>query len=275
MKEGWLVRVRTLTVMACLVCAIAGCAAGRNDQPERPAPTTPWAPAVGASWQYQLQGEIDTSVDADVYILDLFDVDESVIEELHRAGRRVVCYVNAGAYEEWRPDASAFPEEIIGEPLRNWPGEFWLDIRRLEMLEPIMAERFDLCRDKGFDAVDPDNLNGYTQESGFQISPEDQLRFNRMLARLAHERSLGIGLKNDLEQVEELIADFDFAVNEDCVLEEECALLLPFIDEGKAVLHVEYRLPTAQFCPVTRPLGFSSIRKPLDLTAPREACADN
>ncbi len=151
-------------------------------------------------------------------------------------------------------------------------GEAWLDVRRLDVLEPIMAARLDLCRAKGFDAVDPDNLDGYRNDTGFPLTPEDQLRFNRMIARLAHERSLGVGLKNDLEQVEQLVGDFDFAVNESCVDQGECELLRPFLDAGKAVLHVEYELPTSEFCDVTASMGFSSISKPRDLSAPREAC---
>jgi hypothetical protein len=180
--------------------------------------------------------------------------------------------VNVGAYENWRPDASRFPSDVVGEPLENWRREAWLDIRRLDVLEPVLAARFDLCRDKGFDAVDPDNLDGYRQDTGFPLTPEDQIRFNRMIAWLAHERSLGVGLKNDVEQADELVGAFDFAVNESCVNLGECELLRPFVDAGKAVLHVEYDLPTADFCDVTVSLGFSSIRKGRDLSAPREAC---
>jgi hypothetical protein len=151
-------------------------------------------------------------------------------------------------------------------------GEAWLDVRRLDVLEPIMAARLDLCRAKGFDAVDPDDVDGYRHDTGFPLTPEDQLRFNRMIARLAHERSLGVGLKNDLEQVGQLVGDFDFAVNESCVDQGECELLRPFVEAGKAVLHVEYELPISEFCDVTPRMGFSSISKPRDLSAPREGC---
>jgi hypothetical protein len=81
-----------------------------------------------------------------------------------------------------------------------------------------------------------------------------------------------VALKNDLGQVENLVVDFDFAVNEECVAYDECQELMPFIRAGKTVLHVEYSLPLSEICPVTRPLSFSSMRKPLDLTAPREPC---
>lgn len=207
-----------------------------------------------------------------MYIVDLFDVDASVVDELHGAGRQVVCCLNAGAYEQWRPDASQYPTEVVGEPLADWPGEAWLDIRQLDQLEPIIAARLDLGREKGFDAVEPDNVDGYSHETGFPLTADDQLRFNRRLAEMAHERSLEVALKNDLDQVDELVSDFDFAVNESCVEEDECELLEPFVSDGKMVLHVEYDLSIEEFCPVTAALGFSSIRKPLDLMSPVEPC---
>jgi hypothetical protein len=257
-------------LVACCLCVLVGCA----DALPAAQPTSEqrWVPEVGASWQYQLQGRVDATSDAQIYVVDLFDVDAALVDELHRARRNVVCYVNAGAYERWRPDASRFPPDVIGERLKRWRGEAWLDIRRLDVLEPIMAARLDLCRDKGFDAVDPDNLDGYRQDTGFALTPDDQLRFNRMIARLAHERSLAVGLKNDLEQVGQLVGDFDFAVNESCVELGECELLRPFVVARKAVLHVEYDLPTHAFCDATTNLGFSSIRKPRDLSVPLEAC---
>ena len=129
-----------------------------------------------------------------------------------------------------------------------------------------------MCRRKGFDGVEADNVDGYTQDSGFPLTADDQLRFNRWSPTLAHERSMTIGLKNDLDQVAALVGDFDFAVNESCVEYRECEALTPFTAQGKPVLHVEYDLDTNAFCPVTERLGFRSIRKPLDLNAPVEPC---
>ncbi len=254
-------------------CVLAGLLVGCGGPP---APSTPvaawWAPAVGTPWQWQLHGEIDTGVDVPVYDVDLFEVDRAFVEELHGAGRKVICYLSAGSREDWRPDADRFPAAVTGTELDGWPGERWLDVRQLEVLEPIMARRMDTCRDKGFDAVEPDNVDGYANESGFPLTADDQLRYNRMLARLAHDRGLGVALKNDLAQIDDLVADFDFAVNEECAAYDECRELTPFIHAGKAVLHVEYSLPLSDFCPVTKALSFSSMRKPLDLTAPREPC---
>jgi len=61
---------------------------------------------------------------------------------------------------ELRPDAGAFPDAVKGDS-NGWSGERWLDIRRLDVLGPIMQRRLDLCKQKGFDAVEPDK--SYTQ----------------------------------------------------------------------------------------------------------------
>jgi hypothetical protein len=235
-------------------------------------PVDIWRPAPTTTWQWQLTGTIDQSVDAQMYDVDLFDTPASVVAELHARGRRVVCYLSAGSFEDWRPDAGSFPEAVKGSPLDGWPGERWLDIRRLDVLGPIMERRMDLCREKGFDGVEPDNVDGYANRSGFSLTAADQLAYNRFLAKAAHARGLSVGLKNDLGQVAELEPDFDWALNESCYAYRECGLLSPFVSAGKAVFHVEYDLATSQFCADARGRGFMSMRKTWDLGAWRETC---
>ncbi|GAB4052422.1 endo alpha-1,4 polygalactosaminidase [Catellatospora paridis] len=231
-----------------------------------------WQPRVGASWQWQLSGKIDLTVAADVYDLDAFTTTAAQVADLHRAGRKVICYVNAGAYEEFRPDRGRYPAEVLGRDLSGWPGERWVDIRRWDLLEPILTARFTMCRDKGFDGVEPDNVDAYANDSGFPLRAADQLEFNGRVAKLARGLGLAVGLKNDVEQAADLVGVMDFAVNEECAKYRECSALGVFIAAGKPVFHVEYELPPAAFCPVTKPLGFSSIGKPLELGAQRTAC---
>jgi hypothetical protein len=224
------------------------------------------------TWQWQLSKAVDVTVDAQVYDIDGAGNSADVVRTLHAKGRRVICYVNAGAAEDFRADRGAFPPSLVGRG-DGWPGERWLDIRRRDVLRPIMAARFDVCRQKGFDGVEADLADGFTNNTGFPLTASDQLAYNRMLASLAHERGLSIGLKNDLRQVGELVGDFDFAINEQCVQYRECALLTPFIRAGKAVFHVEYGEDNARFCTQTVALGFSSMRKNKRLDAPRWPCA--
>ncbi|MFI8092832.1 endo alpha-1,4 polygalactosaminidase [Streptomyces sp. NPDC086080] len=230
-----------------------------------------WRPRPGLAWQWQLSGRLDTSVDVPVYDIDGFDHSRATVAKLHRDGRKVICYLSTGAWEDFRPDAGDFPAAVIGRG-NGWEGERWLDIRRTDVLEPLMAERVDMCRDKGFDAVEPDNMDGYRNRTGFPLTAADQLRYNRLIARLAHERGLAVGLKNDLDQIPRLVDDFDFAVNEQCAQYGECARLTPFVEAGKAVFHVEYELPTGRFCADSRRLKLSSLLKKYELDAWRRPC---
>jgi hypothetical protein len=235
------------------------------------APGKIWVPNQGVSWQWQLSGKIDTSVKAHVYDIDS-EVSKKTVRTLHAKGRRVICYISAGSWENFRPDAAKFPASVKGKTLDGWPDERWLDIRQVATLRPIMAARMDVCRAKGFDGVEPDNVDGYTNDSGFPLTAAEQRTYNLMLASLAHARGLSVGLKNDIDQAKALQPFFDFAVNEQCRQYRECGRLKPFLGAGKAVFHAEYDLTRAQFCPQSKALGLSSIRKKLNLGVWRRAC---
>jgi hypothetical protein len=234
--------------------------------------TAVWQPTPGTTWQWQLTGEIDTSFDVAMYDIDLFDVPQSVIDALHEDGRIVICYFSAGSYEEWRPDAADFPSSVQGNPLDGWPGESWLDVRQIDTLGPIMQARLELAVQKGCDGVEPDNVDGYANNSGFPLTATDQLTYNIWLATQAHNKDLSIGLKNDLDQVPELLPHFDWALNEQCFQYDECDLLLPFTQAGKAVFGVEYEGELADFCPQATANQFSWLLKDLDLGPMRAAC---
>lgn len=238
---------------------------------ELPAPTI-WQPTPGTSWQWQLSGEIDTSFDVQMYDIDLFDAPQQVIDTLHQEERIVICYFSAGSHEEWRPDAADFPAEVLGAPLEGWEGERWLDVRQVELLAPIMEGRLDLALQKGCDGVEPDNVDGYANESGFPLTGDDQLAYNRWLAQAAHERGLSIGLKNDLAQIPQLVNDFDWALNEECFAYDECELLLPFIAANKAVFGVEYEGSPDDFCPRANAFNYDWLYKNLELDEYRVAC---
>jgi hypothetical protein len=231
-----------------------------------------WRPSPGTSWQIQFAGELDTSLDVQVYDLDLFDVPGSLVSQLHTQGRKVVCYFSAGSWEEWRPDAAQFPESVKGNDLEGWPGEKWLDIRQISTLGSIMAARLDLASQKGCDGVDPDNMDGYQNDSGFPLLPDDQLAYNQWIAAQAHARGLAVGLKNDLGQIEELLPYFDWALNEQCFQYNECDLLLPFVQAGKPVFGIEYQGDPAEFCPQANAMNFDFLKKRLELDAWRIAC---
>ena len=240
--------------------------------PRYPAlPSAIWKPDLNTSWQWQLSTPVDQSVNVKMYDIDMFDNDASVVAALHAAGRKVMCYVDVGTWENWRPDAGQFPASVKGKN-NGWPGEKWLDVRRIDILGPIMKARMDLCQAKGYDALEPDNIDGYSNSTGFPLQYQDQIAYNTFIANEAHARGLAVALKNDLEQVGDLLPLFDFALDEQCFQYNECSLLLPFIGANKAVFEVEYKLNTNQFCPSANTMNFNSMKKHLKLDAYRSPC---
>jgi hypothetical protein len=225
-----------------------------------------WQPEPGATWQWQLTGTIDTSVDASVFDIDLVDAPQATIDELHAAGRKVICYFSAGTYENWRGDAAQFPVSARGNGVDGWPGEQWLDTRDATV-RAIMMARMDAAVGKRCDGVEPDNVDGYANAPGFPLTAATQLDYNTFIATAAHARGLTVGLKNDLDQVAALEPSFDWALNEECSRYSECAMLQPFVAAKQAVFHCEY----STACPAPES-GFSTILKHLDLGVPRTVC---
>ena len=238
-----------------------------------------WTPIPGLSWQWQLQNAFDFSVAARVYDIDLFDTPVETISTLKSSGSRVICYFNAGAWEDWRTDAANFPESVKGNMLSGYADEKWLDIRQVDSLADVMLARFDLAVAKGCDAVEPDNIDGYSNNTGFALTAQDQINYNLWLSNQANARGLSIGLKNDVEHVQELEPFFDWALNEQCLEYNECDTLLPFIASNKAVFGVAYvnngQVYDAQnICSVTDAKEYSWIIKHFDLDSWLDSCAD-
>jgi hypothetical protein len=245
-----------------------GVLSGSGDGHWRPSPRT-------SAWQWQLQGKLDPNLRASVYDIDGFEATRGDVAGLHRRGRLAICYLDVGSWESFRPDAGRFPKAVIGERYAGFPNERWLDVSRFRLFAKPLEGRIETCARKGFDAVEPDNVAGWEaeNETGFQITYGDQLRFNRWIARQVHRRGMAVALKNDPRQVKQLAGLFDFAIVEECFQYDECGAYLPFIRRDKAVFEAEYELDTSDFCPQAIALGFSAIRKSYDLFAqPWEPC---
>ncbi|WCN10939.1 endo alpha-1,4 polygalactosaminidase [Marinomonas mediterranea] len=212
-----------------------------------------YQPVIGDTWQWQLQGTLNTDYNATVYDIDLFDTSWKTIRALHAKRHKVICYFSAGTYEEWRDDKDRFKPEHIGTALDDWKGEYWIDIRARH-IKKVMIARLDLAKKKGCDGVEPDNVDGYLKETGFNLTYDDQIAFNRFLAGEAHQRGMIVALKNDLDQVAELVSYFDLAINEQCFEFDECDKLQPFIDQNKPVFNAEYKAEWANNGPLKQRL---------------------
>jgi hypothetical protein len=254
---GALIAILVLLFLPAAAAALPGVAKTRH---WRPPPTT-------AAWQWQLQGEIDTGVAAGVYDIDGFEARKSDVRALHRRHRRVICYLDVGSWESFRPDAGRFPRSAIGRRYEGFPDERWLDVSRFRLFAKPLEARIAMCARKRFDAVEPDNIAGWENKTGFDITRADQLRFNRWIAHEVHGRGMAVALKNDGGQVKQLVHLFDFAIVEQCFQYQECGLYRPFVRRGKAVFEAEYELDPAKFCAAARAIDFSAIRKSYDLFA--------
>jgi hypothetical protein len=279
-----------------------------NAYPPQPSPSAPtiWKPPLEVDWQWMIDHALDindatdmgrvsmtgtTLPEPQVYDIDGFfnghdpncnikdkngycvDGENDVVNQLHAKGKKVICYIDAGVYEDYRPDAYKFPPEVIGSTDPPWNESYWLDIRRIDILGPIMEARMKMCKDKGFDAIEPDEIDGYSNDTTFGMTYEDQINYNRFIANMAHNNlGISIGLKGDIDQVKDLVNDFDWTLNEECFQYQECDLLQPFSTAGKSVLQVEYKTAVANFCSTANANNWNSMRMPLYLDGPRQPC---
>lgn len=281
-----------------ILVLLAGCQVSGNSVIDRSmplpvevAPLTSgnwYRPAVAVTWQWQLLvdsgASLNDSYDVEIYDIDLFDTSAATIDALQADGRRVICYFSGGSYEDWRDDEAEFNGDELGNTLDGWPDERWLDIRSTNV-HRLMKARLDVAQQKGCDGVEPDNMDGYLNDPGFKLTARDQLAYNRFIANEAHRRGLSVGLKNDLDQIEDLVDYYDFSVNEQCFQYDECDLLVPFIEAGKPVLNAEYPeedddlssdlndASVTALCDQSNDLRFSTLVLPLDLNDDfRHAC---
>jgi hypothetical protein len=235
-----------------------------------------WQPSAGTTFAIILSASPQTaSTPAKAVDLDLFETRSSTVADLRQRGKRAICYLSAGSWENWRPDKGAFPKSVIGKAYDGWPGERWLDIRQIDLLAAPMRARLDKCKAKGFAAVDPDNVDGYQADTGFPLTRTDAIRYFRFLAAEAHKRGLAIGLKNATEFSAAVLPQADFAVTEDCFDQGWCRDSKNFIDAGKPVFAIEYtdnEIDFAAFCRQAKNVGLSPLLKYRDLGVWEHRC---
>jgi len=244
-----------------LLVMIAAAPALGAPPPTASAPPAPawWTPPQQLTWFWQLQGTVDNGKPVAAYDIDGFENEASEVAALHAQGKHVICYIDVGTAENFRPDYDEFPASTLGRS-NGWPGERWLDIRRLDVLEPIMAARFQMCREKGFDAIEPDNMEAFSNRSGFPITAAQQLGYDLWIAGEAHSLGMAVLQKNDGEQSVQQQPYFDGALTEQCNQYRECAGYEPYLAADKPVLNAEYATQNAKFCPADAAAGIMGVR---------------
>ncbi|MDH2908888.1 MAG: endo alpha-1,4 polygalactosaminidase [Candidatus Eremiobacteraeota bacterium] len=248
-------------------CGTGGTTGGSGTAPPASPSARWWVPAPGSSFQYDLSQAGLPSPGASIEDIDWEATTASEVATLHAAGAHAVCYVDAGSYENWRPDAASFPAVVLGNTYAGYPNERWLDIRRIDLLAPIMDARIATCQAKGFDGVEFDNVDGYDNNTGFPLTLQDDETYLANLAAFAHANGLAVGLKNAPEMLPAMASTVDFAINESCWAQGWCAQDAPLRAQHKFIVDVEYddvtsaAQFTSAFCPAAAALGDTTILK--------------
>ncbi|WP_428642892.1 endo alpha-1,4 polygalactosaminidase [Roseibium sp.] len=239
------------------------------------APTAAHAFSVGDSWDWQLTEPAD--LNRSVKVIDLHPdlVTSEDLATLKTTGIKTICYVSIGTLERTAADRKAFPAEVIGKTYGDWPDEKFLDVRRFDILLPLMKARFESCKAMGFDAVEPDNMDVHDNDSGFPVTVVHTIAYVRLLAATAHGLGLKVGQKNVPELTEELVDTFDFAIAESCYQDRSCKSYIAYTEAGKPVFDAEYTDRPIHFskaCEIGKKYGISMILKDRELTAPALWC---
>lgn len=276
---GWLAIAATFVLSG---CAWSASDSGESDVGDRS------LPQVGADFDYQLGGDYQPAPGVEVVVRDSSGAPEP--------GLYNICYVNGfqtqpDEGESWLADN---PDLVLhdadGTPVIDpgWPDEYLLDTStesKRAAIESRLAPVLSTCADKGFDAIEIDNLDSWYRSNGALLM-EDNLALVKQYAEYAHSLGLAIAQKNGAGFSQEFRNEvgFDFAVVEECGRYFECRDYLDAYDG--LVFDIEYPedgLPTDTdfLAGCGGPdLPLSMILRDLDLTKPgsagyrRVSCAD-
>ncbi|KZV84936.1 hypothetical protein EXIGLDRAFT_654578 [Exidia glandulosa HHB12029] len=224
-----------------------------TDVPSSPVPTTPATPVpttpstggtiqslpANAKFDYQIGGPYAPA--SDVHVVTR-DHTASAVSGLYN-----ICYINAF---QTQPGENDFADNLI---LKNknggkfedpdWPGEFFLDTSsdasRSGILT-VLSKWIDECAAKGFNAIEPDNLDTFTRSDGL-LTKANNLALAKSFTDYAHSKGLAVAQKNtgaEFESDGKTQAGFDFAVAEECQTYGECDSYTDVY--GSSVLEIEY-----------------------------------
>ena len=242
-----------------------------------------WHPGPLSSWQWELSWPVDTSRNVQVYDIDYIgsgsksDVAQ-VVSTLHSQGKKAICYLETGGWENYRPDAGDYAASILGSGIDGWAGEKYVDVRALDSvtgptgktLHQILLARFQRCADEGFDGVETDIDDQYPANTGFGLTKSDYETFDKILAGDIHRLGMAWFLKNGING-DSFITDLEpyaeGTVNESCWTYSECGALKPFATAGKPILNAEYSGSQSSICPGALSFPMAAMEKKLSLDA--------
>ena len=254
-----------------------------------------WKPGpVALEWQWELDHALNISSASDmgtgktayegatapatnpvVYDIDGFENPATTVATLHGMGMKVVCYIEVGAAENYRPDYSEFPAAALGNVMPGYSNERYIDIRNPTVVSIIDA-RIAMCASKGFDAIEPDIDESYGSNTGFPLTRTIEEAYMTTLVNYAH--SLGIAMwGKDLDDTgdsyaADMVNYFDAVLTEQCNQYSSCSLLDAYTGI-KPVFNAEYSLSTSAFCPTDNArIGWNGALFPVAPTGARTPC---
>ncbi len=202
--------------------------------------------------------------------IDAFQTPKSLIDLLHNKNKIVIAYLSVGSAEDWRPDYNSYPRSLIGNTYPDWEDERFVNIKDPQ-LYPIIRNRLDMIKEKGFDGVEADNIDLHTFNTGFDIDEEDVINFFKWLSNETHSRGLLLCQKNAPELSQQLVNYSDCLLWEDPTDYENLDYGLIYIQNNKPVFAVEYTdtYNSKEFlnrlCPMFRERGYYGLLKNRDL----------
>jgi hypothetical protein len=250
-----------------------------------------WQPTAAGEWQWEIDHALNTSSASDmgtgieaydnavspatdpvVYDIDGFDNTAATVTALHALGKKVTCYIEVGAAENYRPDYSQFPASALGSVLQGYSAEKYLDIRNSTVVSVIKA-RIAMCAQKGFDAIEPDIDESYGSNTGFPLTQADEEAYMKNLASYAHSLGVAMWGKNPDDTgdsyAQDMLGTFDAVLTEQCNEYGTCDALNGY----KAVFNAEYSYATSKFCPEDNArAGWMGNEFPVALTGARSPC---
>ena len=200
-----------------------------------------------------LNAQGNTAPGPKLYDIDGIENPASTVAALHKAGDKVICYIEVGSAGNYY---SASGENVpttyyaqlkaagdLGDKMSGYP-EYYLDINAPSTVSIIESMIKQQCAAKGFDAVEPDIDDSYTDRTGFSISEAQNEKYDEALGAYAHSLGLAWGQKNgdnDPAFAKALEPTTDFLLTEECNYYHTCSIVTPpYVKAGKLVLNVEY-----------------------------------
>jgi hypothetical protein len=257
-----------------------------------------WIPPLGPQpWQWELSHPLNLDNARDMGTNDrlpngqlapapvIYDIDAiinpaSTVTALHAMGKHVVCYIEVGAAGNYYSAGSEGlttsnydqlkSAGVFGNKMSGYP-EYYLDIRSASTVSIIESMIDQQCAAKGFDAVETDIDDEYTDNSGFPLTKAIEEQYMTTIADYIHSLGMGWWIKNPDSYATDMYPLADAVLTEQCNQYSSCGLLNAYVGH-KAVFNAEYHVSRSKFCPSDDALGFNGVRFTVALNGPRKPC---